>query len=379
MKEQEIPGMSIEEIRALYFNRDALREPAYKVFQINADGHRYYYRPGEAVLYPSVTTLLKQVLPTSPFLLEWMLANGKDGSIEKRDTAAAYGTFMHGQFERLLIERKYDFDSAPSVLAEYMMQNNLPESLFPEWAARIRKDVLAFAQFVRDWNVKPLAIEVAMVHPDSKYAGCIDLPCEMTDPKKGETFRAIVDFKSGRKGFYEEQELQLHLYRETWNVNEPDLPIERVFNFAPKDWRKRPTYNLKEQTGAKSAQMIPHLLALAALRNADRDNTVTIIHGVLDLDSGRISDNVMELPLVELIKSRKEKSDAPEGTKETDAPGNGPETAIKPTNAPKMGNYTSDGAKVPENENTGKITAEDLARGLAEFAKNGLLNDEIEL
>ena len=42
------PGMTVEEIRAVYFNADALREPAYRVYQLNSDGHRYYYRFNEA-------------------------------------------------------------------------------------------------------------------------------------------------------------------------------------------------------------------------------------------------------------------------------------------------------------------------------------------
>ena len=264
------PGMSVEEIKALFFDRNALREPAYKVFQLNTEGYRYYYRfnDGEPEFYP-----------------------------------AAYGTFMHIQFEQLLINRKYDFDAVPSILQEYIQRENLPDKVFNEWAVKIRKDVLAFAQFVRDWNVRPLAIEVGLVHPEYHYAGCIDLPCVLTDTKTGEDFAAIVDFKSGRKGFWEEHEIQLHLYKMMWNVNFPDLPVERVFNFSPKDWRTKPTYNFKEQTDSPNAAKIPHLLALATIEDEKRDNTVTLVCGQLDLD-GDFSNNVMELSLAELIKTR---------------------------------------------------------------------------
>ena len=315
-KKEIAPGMTIEEIRAVYFNADALKEPAYRVFQLNSDGHRYYYRfneSGEPEFYPSVTTLLKQVMPTPPALLDWMIANGKDGSVEKRDLAAAYGTFMHIQFEQLIINRRYDFDSVPSVLLSYMERENLPEKVLTEWLPKIRKDVLAFAQFVRDYNVKPLAVEIGLVHPEYHFAGCIDLPCAMTDPKNGNTFTAIVDFKSGRKAFYEEHELQLHLYREMWNVNYPDVPVERVFNFSPKDWRgPKPTYNLKDQTESVNAKKLPYLLALATIEDEKRDNTMTIVRGVLDLDNGKISDNILSLSLAELIKTKATEQDAPE-------------------------------------------------------------------
>jgi hypothetical protein len=310
-----LPGMTVEEIRAVYFNANALREPAYRLYQLNSGGYRYYYRfdaNGEPEFYPSVTTLLKQVMPTPPGLLDWIAANGKEGAAEKRDLAAAYGTFMHGQFESLIINRRYDFDAVPAVLLDYMSRNNVPESYFNQWIVKIRKDVLAFAQFVRDWNVRPLAVEIGLVHPVHRYAGCLDLPCEMTDPKTLKDFRAIVDFKSGRKGFYEEHELQLHLYREMWNFNYPDDPVERVFNFSPKDWRTKPTYNLKEQTDSVNAAKIPYLLQLAAIEDDKRDNTLTIVRGVLDLDHGKIMDNVLSLSLAELIKKKAEEKDTPE-------------------------------------------------------------------
>ena len=145
MNNNEIfPGMTVEEIKALFFNADALKEPAYRVYQLNSDGHRYYYRfneKGEPEFYPSVTTLLKQVMPTPPQLMDWMIQNGKEGATEKRDLAASYGTFMHAQFETLIINRRYDFDDVPNVLLEYMEQNNLPDKVFSEWAVKIRKEV----------------------------------------------------------------------------------------------------------------------------------------------------------------------------------------------------------------------------------------------
>ena len=403
------PGMTVEEIRAVYFNADALTEPAYRLFQLNSDGHRYYYRfndAGEPEFYPSVTTLLKQVMPTPPALLDWMIANGKDGSVEKRDLAAAYGTFMHIQFETLIINRRYDFDNVPSALLAYMEENNLPEKVFSEWLPKIRKDVLAFAQFARDYNVKPLAVEIGLVHPEYHYAGCVDLPCFMTDPKSGKQFTAIVDFKSGRKGFYEEHELQLHLYREMWNVNYPDVPVARVFNFSPKDWRTKPTYNLKDQTDSVNAKKLPYLLALATIEDEKRDNTLTIVRGVLDLDKGKISDNILNLSLAELIKTKAAEKDAPEqaakAPEKTDAPEpaqKGRKRAVKATKEPEPINSPSEPEKpvkteipekLPDNGAMDKLpwenepepakpagpTPEQMAE---QVAKDNLLNDEIEL
>ena len=356
-----IPGMTVEEMKAIYFNADALKEPPYRIYQLNTDGHRYYYRfvNGEPVFYPSVTTMLKQVMPTSPFLIQWMLANGAEGATEKRDLAAAYGTFMHIQFEQLIINRSYDFDKVPEVLKTYIESENLPDKVFWDWADKIRKDVLAFAQFVKDWNVKPLAIEIGLVHPQYHYAGCVDMPCVLTDPKKGDTFRAIVDFKSGRKGFWEEHELQLHLYKDMWNVNFPDTPIERVFNFSPKDWCKdKPTYNFKEQTDSENAAKIPHLLALAAIEDEKRDNTLTVVSGVLNLDEGRIADNVQMLSLSELIKSRAAEEPEPQPSEETSA--NSAETPQNGENAPEAINHTKKPEKSLKTKKSEKLLNEEM-------------------
>lgn len=311
-----MPGMTTEQMTAVYFNADALKEPNYRLYQLNGDGHRYYYRyeNNVPVFYPSVTTMLKQVMPTSPFLIKWMIENGAEGSAEKRDLAAAYGTFMHAQFETLLIQRCYDLDSVGGVLLDYMDRNNLPEKFYGDNIDRIRKDIFAFAQFVKDYNVRPLAIEIALVHPEHHYAGMLDLPCIMTDSKTGQDFRAIVDFKSGRKGFYEEHELQLFLYRDIWNYNYPDIEITRLFNFAPKDWRGvKPTYTLAEQTNKPSAAKIPALLELARIADGEMDNTFTVISGVLTLDDYKPAEHITALSLAELITSKSKIDETPDG------------------------------------------------------------------
>lgn len=396
------PGMTVEEMRAVYFNADALKEPAYRVYQLNSDGHRYYYRfneAGEPEFYPSVTTLLKQVMPTPPALIDWMISNGKDGSVEKRDLAAHYGTFMHIQFERLIINRRYDFDSVPAALLDYMERENLPEKFLTDNLTKARKDVLAFAQFVRDYNVKPLAIEIALVHPDYHFAGCLDLPCVMIDPKTGKQYTAIVDFKSGRKGFFEEHELQLHLYRMMWNVNYPETPVERLFNFSPKDWRgAKPTYNLKDQTDSVNAAKLPHLLALAAIEDEKRDNTLTIVRGVLDLDKGKIADNILTLSLAELIKSKQAEKETPEQAAAVPESAKTQETAQKRARKTKADKDTTEPVKAQKTENAAKLTDDFVQNHLPwddpqpskpsgptpeqiaeQAAKENLLNFEMEL
>lgn len=303
-----LPGMTVEEMTAMYFDKNALIEPKYKVYQLNSKGHRYYYRydeKGQPEFYPSVTTILNQTLPKSPFLISWIADKGEEESERIKMERAAYGTFMHAAFEELLINRKYDLDSLKGKLKDYIDEQHLAAD-FIYYADDLKRDMLAFAQFVIDYDVRPLAVEISLVHPTKHYAGMIDCPCNMK-AKIGsdERINAIVDFKSGRKGFYEGCEIQLHLYKDMWNENFPDLPISRLFNFSPKDWRKAPSYNLKDQTNSENAAKIPALLEIAAIEDAKRENTFTSVYGDIDLDGNTdLSANIVSMSLSELIKQK---------------------------------------------------------------------------
>lgn len=301
------PGMTVEEMTAIFFN-GALIEPPYKVWQLNSKGHRYYYKfddDGTPEFYPSVTTILSQTLPKSEFLIKWIADKGIEEAERYKAERAAYGTFMHAQFEELIINRNYGLDGLKDKLKNYIEINRLPAD-FIYYADDLKKDVLAFAQFVIDYDVRPLAVEIALVHPIYNYAGMIDLPCTMlVKPGSKERINAIVDFKSGRKGFYEEMEIQLYMYKMMWEANFPDMPITRIYNFSPKDWRKKPTYNLRDQTNSPNADKIPYLLGLAAVEDAKRDNTFTAVFGEISLDKEPdLTNNIVSLTLAELVKSK---------------------------------------------------------------------------
>lgn len=311
-----IPGMTVEEMTAMFFDEKTLIEPPYKVWQLNSKGHRYYYRyddAGNPEFFPSVTTILSQTLPKAPHLINWIANKGIEEAERYKGERAAYGTFMHAAFEELLINRAYDLDGLKGKLKEYIEVYRLPDD-FIYYADDLKKDVLAFAQFVLDYDVRPLAVEIALVHPYYKYAGMIDCPCTMR-AKIGSDDRinAIVDFKSGRKGFYEENEIQLGMYRDMWNVNFEQFPVTRIFNFSPKDWRKKPSYNLKEQTESPNIRKIPYLLEIAAIEDEKRDNTFTAVNGMVLLDNAPdLTQNVISLSLAELIKTKAPKEATPD-------------------------------------------------------------------
>lgn len=315
-------GITSEKLSSFFFDLEKMKYQPEPMYRLDSSGHRYYYRfeNNEPVFYTSVTTLIKNTLPTSPQLIQWLISKGGDGKDEAEERAN-YGTFLHTECALLLMNGKYNLDELADKLRAFLQANNIPLDRI-KWADELKKDVLSFAQFIIDRNVKPLAIEQILWHPTDGYAGAIDLACEMDIEEKGffgEVYasgtnkgqpkeskrttrvRAIIDIKSGRKGFYESHEVQLRAYSEMWNIHFPDLPIQKVMNFSPKEWRTSASYNLKDQTDSVNATKLPNLVALAKVEDSKRDNKVTICKGQIDLLKG-LDGNVTELTFAELIK-----------------------------------------------------------------------------
>lgn len=365
------PGMTVEQIKAEFFNDDALQEQPEAVYRLDSSGHRYYYtfdENGEPIFYVSVTTLIKQTLPTSPQLIKWISDMGYEESQRYASERASYGTFMHSQIAELIINRKYDLNKLRERLVKYIETEQLPSD-FINYADDFKKDLLAFAQFMKDVELKPLAIELVLTNPEDGYAGAIDLAAEITIEEKGyfgevyktgsnagqpkETkqkrrIRAIIDFKSGRKGFFPEHEVQLHAYMKMWNMHFEAFPIEKVFNWSPKDWRgKVPTYNFKDQTDSKNAQKLPYLVELAKIEDEKRDNTIISCSGIIDIDCG-LESNIMELSLAEVVKKRNQKQK--EETPETEITPEEVQTALQAIEPEKTDQMTCRGFEIEIND-----------------------------
>lgn len=367
------PGMTVEQIQAEFFNEDALQEQPEPVYRLDSSGHRYYYtfdEDGEPRFYVSVTTLIKQTLPTAPSLVKWIADMGYEESQRFAQERAHYGTFMHAQIAELIIARSYNLNLIRERLRMFIESEQLPSD-FMGYADDFKKDILAFAQFMKDTDLKPLAIEIVLTNPEDGYAGAIDLVAEFTIEEKGffgevyktganagkprETkqsrrIRGIIDFKSGRKGFFPEHEVQLHAYKKMWNMNFEAHPVEKVFNWSPKDWRgKTPTYNFKDQTDSKNAKKLPFLVELARIEDEKRENIVISCSGIIDLDNPNgLENNVTELSLSEVVKKRKQEQ-TPETTD------NLSEISFKcEDNTPEQGNTQQEEEKPKKRRRTAK-------------------------
>jgi hypothetical protein len=314
-------GITIEKLSPMYFDLTKLIHQPAPIYRMDSANHRYYYRieNDEPIFYTSVTTMIRNTLPTSPHLIQWLV--GKQGSGEEEAMErASYGSFLHAQCGDLLITGRYDLDKLQEKLILFMAKEKT--TIKQGWVDDLKKDILAFAQFMIDTNCKPLAIEIILYHPTDGYAGALDLVCELDIEEKGffgETYAsgvqkglpketkqtrrvvAILDVKSGRKGFYESHEIQLQAYLEMWNCHFPDVKIERLYNWSPKDWRTTPSYNLKDQSESKNLVKLKHLVELSKIEDDKKDKKVTIVSGHIDITKGLLS-HIEELTFTELVK-----------------------------------------------------------------------------
>lgn len=322
------PNITQEEMIALYFDQDALIEQPDKVYRLDAKGKRYYYTFDEndkPVFYLSTTSFIHASLPTSPQLIEWIANKGYEESQKYMNERADYGTFLHIELSKLLINKSYDLDGVEEKLAKYIQDNNLKDINFDNWSSDIKKDILAYAAWMIEYDVKPLAVELILVDNDMKIGGAIDLACELTIEEKGffgevyksganagqpkeskqsRRVRAIVDTKSGRKGFYESHEIQLEAYRIMWNKKFPEKQVEKIFNWSPKEWRTEPGFNFKDQSNSKNLGKLPYMVEIAKIKDEDNDKSVIICSGKINLKDNNLKSNVEEYTLETLINRR---------------------------------------------------------------------------
>ena len=321
-------GLTLEEMESQYFDADALRNSPRRVYRVGGTSKRIYYTlndNGEPFFYSSVTTAISRNMPTSPFLIKWIADKGFEEAENYKEERADYGTFLHIEISDLLINRKCDLDSLEDRLKQYIFENNLPQS-FIYYSEELRKDILAFAQWVIDYNVKVIAVELVLADEETGMGGAIDIVCELDQVEKGffgevlksgpnkgqpkETKRtkrvkAIVDNKSGRKGFFENHKIQLQIYRKIWNVNFPEIQIENVFNWSPKDWTgSTPTYNFANQTSIESEKIADLVIEMERVRREKDKNGVLVVHGEINLDGPGLEENYYNVELSEFITGK---------------------------------------------------------------------------
>jgi len=174
----------------------------------------------------------------------------------------------------------------------------------------LQKDLCAFAVWAKAHDLFVVALEVPLYSETIGISGMCDLVGIITIKEGKETHRinVIIDFKSGRKGFYETHAFQLHIYRDLWNEMYGDVfAVKRVFNWGPKDWKKSvPTCHFEEQTSEMIEKKLFHYYGLEALDPMQPKKEAFSFSGIVDGEPVFAKTDI-----ITLIVAAQEKAAAP--------------------------------------------------------------------
>jgi hypothetical protein len=273
--------------------------PAELLYRSDKFKDRYYFRRPEGsppVGYLSMTSFVKKALPTSPYLLKWYQTHGAQAD-EMRDERSEYGTILHIVCVRTVINGGGSFREIRETFREAAKATE--GANVEQWEEDGVRDVLAFLTFVVETEVEILAAEYPVYSDKYGLAGCLDFVVRI---KFGRVkVNAIVDLKSGRKGFYESHEAQLHGYKTVWNEDpyrREVFPVTHVFNWRPSAWRDIPKYELKNQTESIFAETIEHRMELARLEGwVDPPKFRQVIDGEFTLENFDWKNHITNLPI----------------------------------------------------------------------------------
>jgi len=288
-------SMTVEFVPTEWFDQNAIKLPNYKVGRVNFGKGRSYIKieqDGSLAqpfrLYTSLTTSIAQSMPTPKALEEWKFQHGKKESERLMKVAAHYGTMMHIEIGKFIMDGVYDLDSCEEVVQNFTSDQNFWDADCDGWVHKLKEDLLAFVKFYNDYKVVPLGLEYVLLSDARGFGTPIDLVCLLTVTQDGLDYnnpyksgerkgqprevkvevqkRAIINFKSGRKGFYETHGIQMECEKLLWDENFPETPIDIAMNWAPADWKTTPNYKVKEWQGTTSQAEIDAILKLAQIR-----------------------------------------------------------------------------------------------------------------
>jgi hypothetical protein len=295
------------EMHPYYLDLDiAIKQPQI-LYRANIHGGRYYYSfgdNGDVVKYPSVTSILSETMPTSDYLIKWIAKHGIEKAEEIKRQKADYGTLLHIILSQFLKERRYDLSELKLQIEMFKLSNRIDFDT-RYWEFELKKDIYAFHKFAADYQIKPIAIGIMLQSHKHGIAGEIDVVVEMSigsgvngnilkkDIKDGNLKRitVLMDWKSGKHGFYPNNEAQLHLYKLMWQENFPHIILDGLYNWAPKEWDTNPDYYFKDQSASIEATKIFHYIDLFKISETKlKPKIYNQIDGVLEL--GHINGNL---------------------------------------------------------------------------------------
>lgn len=149
--------------------------------------------------YPSVTWIAGYY-PKGIGFMKWLASKGWDESQAIKSAAGMKGSKVHQAIEDLI-----DGKEVPMAAKYWVEDNNQTEELeLEEYEC-----LMTFIDWYKTAKPKVIARELTVFSEQYKYAGTIDLVCELKDKLY------IIDFKSGQN-IWAEYKLQLSAYKHAY-------------------------------------------------------------------------------------------------------------------------------------------------------------------
>lgn len=298
------------------------------IYRSRVDRERFYFAniENEIAKLPSVTTILAYTLPMEDWLVRWIAKWGYERAIEKRDQSAHYGTLFSIVVSDFIKNRQIDLNTIEARINAYRLSNYIDFST-DFWERKLKEDLYALSCFVADYQFEPLAVELPLFSAKYRFAGTIDAIGYMQigsgqngkilkRDKETKRVLAIIDWKTGRHGFYRSHEAQLHMYQLLFTENYPEFADKdiRLYNWSPKDWESEEDakYTIKDQTQSQEALSILNYLAIYQSHKSQKEYKIKTIEGVLKF--GQSNGNLKFIDYKDIVKNKITSSNASEKT-----------------------------------------------------------------
>lgn len=343
LEDSPFEDVEIESDQYTYLSEELKKVQLPILRRISYQGNRFYFRvleSGEVKLYSSGTTLISDgYVNNGGALNQWklkqrILGNDPDAIAAER---ADLGTIMHVLFGHLLLGKKIPFSISGlkryvSNIENLKIDKDRINFIMSRNTEELLEDLRSFLKWVKDYNVKPLAIELMLCSERYTVASAIDLICQIDykvkergffgrvyqkksgEHEKGDPMEEerevvkqmiiIVDFKSNRSGdFYADHALQLELYKRMVKENFGDLlEIGGLYNFAPKAWGdgKRP-YHFRERSDDRELQKADCVFEQGRITHSFKKPVIVCYMGVADMEAFEIDSCIRSIPLVDYL------------------------------------------------------------------------------
>lgn len=308
-----------------------------KLFRFNHKGMRNYVTvENDVQIYQSVTSIIDKIMP-SDFLINKRGEMGNKAYFEWLNELARMGTFIHIKIADYMLTHEFNIDMLYYEIEQYFYENRYQYDAWL-WHRIITPKIISMIGFVKDYNVKPIAIEMPVYHAHFGYAGMLDLLCELDVEYKVETgekhkngrpvyeiqYRreiALIDFKSGTSGQYLSYKLQLQMYFEAlkYMFNADFKGHVKLINVMPKEWKQGNLPNYQVYTQNYNSSLIAmnvkqamdfwnrvrcEFMLRSEYDEQHKEDTITVFKGSLN-SKNTVEDCVIEMPLTQYIMGLK--------------------------------------------------------------------------